>query len=112
MPEVNTGTMQEFLDRFSKTLPKDEVAIMYADQAGWHGARELRVPDNVILLASARLLARAQSGRAHLALPQGALPLAPPARRLRGHRRRGLCGMEQADRRGWPHHLIVQLPLD
>jgi hypothetical protein len=50
MPEANTGSMQEFLDRFSKTLPKDEVAVMYADQAGWHGANELRIPDNVILL--------------------------------------------------------------
>lgn len=51
MPEANTGTMQEFLDRFSQTLPKDEVAVMYADQAGWHGAKELRIPDNVILMA-------------------------------------------------------------
>jgi len=50
MPEVNTAAMQEFLDQFSKNLPKDEVAAMYADQAGWHGAKDLRVPDNVILL--------------------------------------------------------------
>lgn len=35
--EANTGTMQEFLDQFSKTLPEDEVAVMYADQAVWHG---------------------------------------------------------------------------
>jgi len=51
MPEANTGTMHEFLDRFSMTLPKDEVAVMYADQAGCHVAKELRIPDNVILLA-------------------------------------------------------------
>jgi transposase len=50
MPEANTGTMQEFLDRFSETLPKDEIAVMYADQAGWHGAKELRIPDNVIVM--------------------------------------------------------------
>lgn len=43
--------MQLFLDEFSKTLPKDEVAIMYADQAGWHASKALRVPDNVMLLA-------------------------------------------------------------
>lgn len=49
MPEANTATMQEFLDRFSATLPKDEVAVMYLDQAGWHGARQLRVPQNVVL---------------------------------------------------------------
>jgi transposase len=51
MPEANTGSMQEFLDQFSQTLPKDEVAVMYADQAGWHGSKTLRIPDNVILLA-------------------------------------------------------------
>jgi len=51
MPEANAGTMQQFLDRFAETLPKDEVAVMYADQAGWHGAKELRIPNNVILLA-------------------------------------------------------------
>lgn len=51
MPEANTEAMQLFLDEFSKTLPKDEVAIMYADQAGWHASKALRVPDNVMLLA-------------------------------------------------------------
>jgi transposase len=51
MPEANTASMQIFLDRFSQTLPKDEVAVMYADQAGWHGSKQLRVPDNVILMA-------------------------------------------------------------
>src|SRR5262249_44717965 len=51
MPEANTGTMQEVLDQLSRTLAKDEVAVMYADQAGWHGAKELRIPDNGILLS-------------------------------------------------------------
>lgn len=49
MPEADTGTMQEFLDRFSASLPRDEVAVMYLDQAGWHGSGDLRVPDNVVL---------------------------------------------------------------
>lgn len=51
MPEVNTDAMQTFLDRFSKTLPKNEVAVMYLDRAGWHGANALRIPGNVMLLA-------------------------------------------------------------
>jgi transposase len=50
MPEANTETMQQFLDQFARTLPADEVAIMYADQAGWHASKALHVPDNVILL--------------------------------------------------------------
>jgi transposase len=51
MPEVNTDAMQTFLDRFSTTLPKNEVAVMYLDRAGWHRANALRIPGNVMLLA-------------------------------------------------------------
>lgn len=51
MPEANTEAMQIFLDEFSKTIPEDEIAIMYADRAGWHGANNLKIPSNVRLLA-------------------------------------------------------------
>lgn len=50
MPEANTEAMQIFLDTFEKTLPSDEIAIMFADQAGWHKANDLVVPSNVRLL--------------------------------------------------------------
>ena len=50
MPEANTNAMQQFLDQFSKTLPEDEIAVIYADQAGWHASKAHRVPENVILL--------------------------------------------------------------
>ena len=49
MPEVNTGTMQEFLNQFANALPKNEAA-MFVDQAGWHSSRELVIPENVVLL--------------------------------------------------------------
>ena len=50
LPEVNTEAMQIFLDEFSKTLPADEIAVMFADQAGWHRANGLKIPANVRLL--------------------------------------------------------------
>ena len=50
MPEVNTAAMQEFLNRFSKTLASDEHAAMIIDQAGWHIANDLVVPDNITLV--------------------------------------------------------------
>lgn len=50
MPEVSTATMQIFLDEFAKTLAPDEHAAMFLDQAGWHGAKALKVPDNVTLV--------------------------------------------------------------
>jgi hypothetical protein len=50
LPEVSTTAMQAFLDRFSKTLAADEHAAMVVDQAGWHTAHALAVPDNVTLV--------------------------------------------------------------
>jgi hypothetical protein len=38
-----------FLEVEPNTL--DGLRVMYADQAGWHGAKDLRIPDNVLLLA-------------------------------------------------------------
>ena len=51
MPEVNTAAMQEFLNRFSKTLASDEHAAMIIDQAGWHVANDLAVPANLTLVS-------------------------------------------------------------
>lgn len=50
LPEVSTTAMQAFLDRFSTTLAADEHAVMVVDQAGWHTAHALAVPDNVTLV--------------------------------------------------------------
>jgi hypothetical protein len=50
MPRADTEAMQEFLDRFSVTIADDEHVVMYADQAGWHIANDLRVPANITLL--------------------------------------------------------------
>ena len=50
LPEVSTVAMQAFLDEFSKTLAGDEHAAMVLDQAGWHTAHALAVPDNVTLV--------------------------------------------------------------
>lgn len=49
LPEVSTNAMQAFLDGFSKGLAADEHAVMVVDQAGWHTAHALAVPDNVTL---------------------------------------------------------------
>ena len=49
-PELNTATMQVFLDRSSATLPVGEHTAMVMDQAGWHITDELAVPSNVSLI--------------------------------------------------------------
>jgi transposase len=50
LPEVSTKAMSLFLERFSAERAPDEHAIMVLDQAGWHRARDLRVPANVTLV--------------------------------------------------------------
>ena len=50
MPYADTAAMQEFLDRFAGTIAADEHVVMILDQAGWHGARALRVPSNITLI--------------------------------------------------------------
>jgi transposase len=50
MPEVCTEAMTIFLERFSRQLAEDERAVMVLDQAGWHGAKALRVPRNITLV--------------------------------------------------------------
>jgi transposase len=50
MPETSTATMQIFLDEFAKTIAPDEYVAMVLDQAGWHGAKTLRVPDSITLV--------------------------------------------------------------
>ncbi len=50
MPVVSTEAMTVFLDQFSQRLAADEHAVMVLDHAGWHGALDLRVPDNITLV--------------------------------------------------------------
>lgn len=49
-PTVNTGLMNTFLAGLSGTLASDEHAVLVLDNAGWHVARALRIPDNITLL--------------------------------------------------------------
>lgn len=83
LPEATTTTMSLFLSVPAAGLPEDVHAVLVLDGAGWHGARALtdrpaqRQPG-----PAAALLTRAQSGRADLAVPARALPLAAGLCRL------------------------------
>lgn len=49
-PVVSSSAMSIFLDEVSKRHT-DNTILMFLDQAGWHKARDLRVPQNIILAA-------------------------------------------------------------
>jgi hypothetical protein len=47
LPEATAATMGLFLAGFAATLPDTVHAVLPLDQAGWRGAKALRVPPNV-----------------------------------------------------------------
>lgn len=50
LPELSTEAMQIFLDRFAAKFAPDEHGALVLDQAGWHVAQALRLPDNLTLI--------------------------------------------------------------
>ncbi len=50
LPRVSTAAMSRFLADFAQTLPENTHAVLVLDQAGWHGAKGLQVPETVTLV--------------------------------------------------------------
>lgn len=49
-PDVNTARMNQFLEGLGSMLDVNDLAIVVLDNAGWHRAKALKVPDNLTLL--------------------------------------------------------------
>lgn len=49
-PNVNAGTFNVFLKMLSDELGPKDHAVLIMDQAGWHKARKLLVPENITVL--------------------------------------------------------------
>lgn len=49
-PHVNTGTMNVFLKMLADDLAPNDHAVLIMDQAGWHKARKLVVPESITIL--------------------------------------------------------------
>ena len=50
LPFCNTEAMQLHLDEIATRVTAGAHAILILDQAGWHGAKELKIPSNISLL--------------------------------------------------------------
>ncbi len=50
LPFVNTAAMNAHLAEIARIIAPGAHAIPILDGAGWHGAKELTVPDNITLL--------------------------------------------------------------
>jgi transposase len=49
-PNIDTGTMNQFLKMLAKELKPSEHAVLIMDQAGWHKSKKLQVPENIWIL--------------------------------------------------------------
>jgi DDE superfamily endonuclease len=50
LPACNSEAMQLHLDEIATKVEPGAHAILILDQAGWHGAKQLRIPANISLL--------------------------------------------------------------
>ncbi len=50
LPRCNTTAMTLHLAEISQAVKAGAHAVVILDQAGWHGAKDLEVPDNITLL--------------------------------------------------------------
>ena len=48
LPACNTEAMQLHLDEIATKITPGAHAILLLDQAGWHGAKDLKVPSNIL----------------------------------------------------------------
>ena len=51
LPWGSAAAMTTFLAGFAETVPADTHVVMVLDQAGWHGAKDLVVPDGLTLVS-------------------------------------------------------------
>jgi hypothetical protein len=103
LPEATTAAMNLFLAEFSRNLPAGVHAALVLDGAGWHGARALAGgAGERHARPAAALRAGAQPGRAGLAVPARALPVAAGVHGLPRPRRRLLPSLEPPRRRAGP----------
>jgi len=74
LPYANTEAMNAHLAEITRTVAPGAHAILVLDGAGWHGGKELVVPDNITLIT----LPPPVQARGRLYAPE----LNPPSRRL------------------------------
>jgi transposase len=50
LPQCNTEMMNLFLEALSREIPDDQHVALIVDNAGWHRAKALRLPENISLV--------------------------------------------------------------
>ena len=75
LPACNSEAMQLHLDEIATKVSPGAHAILLLDQAGWHGAKILKVPSNITLMPLPPRTTRTQWPGKHLAVHAAELAL-------------------------------------
>jgi hypothetical protein len=104
LPACNTEAMQLHLDEIATKVTPGAHAVLILDQAGWHGAKDLKAPKNISLLP---LPPRAPelNPQENLAIHAGELAVEPHLQILRRNRRSLLLRLEYAHRSTVENHV-------
>ncbi len=77
LPACNSEAMQLHLDEIATKVTPGAHAIVLLDQAGWHGGKVLKVPEQYFAHAAAAPRTRTQRPGKHLAIHETELALEP-----------------------------------
>ena len=105
LPFCTPPAMQLHLDEIGARVTAGAHAIIILDQAGWHGAKDLKISQKPIAPAAAAACARAQSARKYLAVHETELAVEPNLQILRRHRRSLLLRLEHPHRSALENHV-------
>ena len=94
LPYANTEAMNLHLAEIARTVAPGAHAVLLLDGAGWHGGKELAVPDNISLLPLPPYAPELNPVGERLGVPARQRALQYRLRQLRRHRRRLLRRLE------------------
>ena len=104
LPACNSEAMQLHLDEIAIKVSPGAHAILLLDQAGWHGAKILKVPSNITLMP---LPPRAPelNGQENISVHAAELALKSDLQILRRYRRSLLLRLEHPHRSALENHV-------
>jgi hypothetical protein len=98
LPACNSEAIQLHLDEITRKVAPGAHAILILDQAGWHGAKELRIANNISPYYRCRRAHPSSQPSEHLAVHASELAVKPHFQIIRRHRRSLLLRLEHTYR--------------
>jgi hypothetical protein len=102
--------MQLHLDEIAKRVTPGAPALLILDQAGWHGAKDIKLPRNISLLPLPLRALELNGQENILAVHQAELAFEPYRQILRRYRRSLLLCLEHTYRPTVENHVNIDQP--